>query len=80
MLHKKISVLKISERFHKNKTNGEMEKCKIKAIQADLGIFTPILTYSRLSRHNQTYSGIFKKPVYILRTMVYSESRHIQNH
>ena len=40
-----------------------MEKCKIKAIQADLGIFTPILTYSSISRHSQTYSGIFKKPV-----------------
>ena len=43
-----------------------MKKCKTKAIQADLSIFTHVLTYSGIfrhiqdiSRHNQIYSGLF---------------------
>ena len=55
-----------------------MGLCKTKATQTDLGIF----------RHNQTYpgiiqgySGIFKtlRNPGIFRTVVYSESSHIQN-
>ena len=40
-----------------------MGKCKTKTIQADLGIFTHIMAYSRifrLSRHIQAHSGIFR--------------------
>ena len=59
------------------KLYGEFGKCKAKAIQVDLGIFTHIPVYSRIFRN---YSGIF----YILcnfgifRALVYSESWHIQ--
>ena len=37
-----------------------MEKCKTKAIQADLTIFPHIQAYSHLLRHNQVYSGIIQ--------------------
>ena len=37
-----------------------MGKCKIKAIQADLGIFRYIPVYSGIFRHIPVYSGIFR--------------------
>ena len=55
-----------------------MDKCKIKAIQTDLGTF----------RHNQAYPGIIQaySDIFktlcnpgIFRTVVYPESLHIQN-
>ena len=36
-----------------------MRKCKTKAIQADLGIFMYLQTYSRIFRHIQAYSNIY---------------------
>ena len=43
-----------------------MEKCKIKAIQADIDIFTHILACSGLFKHKQAYSEPSA-------TLVYSE-------
>ena len=37
-----------------------MRKCKTKVIQADLGIFIHIQTYSNIIRPIQAYSGIFQ--------------------
>ena len=68
-----------------------MGKCKTKTIQADLGIFTHIMAYSRifrLSRHIQAHSGIFRNysGIFwtlcnpgIFRTLLYWASWHIQN-
>ena len=65
-----------------------MEKWKIKAVQADLGIFTNIPTSSEIFRHTQTWSGIFRNYSGIFwtlcnpglfRAVVYSEFWHIQN-
>ena len=56
-----------------------MGKCKTKAIQTDLGIFTYIPAYLVIFRHNQKYSGTFQtfrtlgNPS-IFRTLVYSEA------
>ena len=66
------------------KTNGEMGKCKTKAIHGDLGIFTHIPAYSGISRHIQAYSGIiqaYSEPCVTLAysELIYSKSWHIQN-
>ena len=56
-----------------------MEKCKIKAIQADLDTFKHIQAYSDIFRHNEACPGItqvYSKPLCnprIFRTLVYSE-------
>ena len=60
-------------------TNVEMGTCKAKAIQADIGIFTHIPTYSDISRHNQTYSGIIQAYFEPCVTPAYSEPWYIQN-
>ena len=48
-----------------------MGKCKTKAIQADLGVFTfpHIEIYLQVFRHNQTYSGIIQAYSGIFRTL-----------
>ena len=59
-----------------------IEKCKTKAIQADLTIFTHIphiQACSHLLRHNQTYSGIIQVYSEPCVTLVYFESYHVQN-
>ena len=56
-----------------------MEKCKIKAIQADLDTFKHIQAYSDIFRHNEACPGItqvYSKPCVILG---YSEPWYIQN-
>ena len=50
-----------------------MGKCKTKAIQTDLGIFTYIPAYLVIFRHNQKYSGIFQTYSEPLVTLAYSE-------
>ena len=62
-----------------------MGKCETKSIQADLGILMHILAYSDIFGHkssiSRNYSGIFRT-LYnpsVFRTLVYSESWHIQN-
>ena len=40
------------------KTNGEMGKCKTKAIRVDLGICRHFLVYPGIFKHSQTYSAI----------------------
>ena len=37
-----------------------METCKTRAIEASFDIFTHILAYSRILRHNQAYSGVIQ--------------------
>ena len=56
-----------------------MGKCKIKGIQADSEIFTHLSTYSDISRHNQTYSGIIQAYSESCVTLTYSEHWYIQN-
>ena len=46
-----------------------MEKCKTKAIQADLTIFPHIQAYSHLLRDNQAHSGIIQAYPGIFRTL-----------
>ena len=45
------------------KINGEMGKCKTKAIQADLGTFTHIQTYPGIIRHIQELLKHILNPV-----------------
>ena len=52
-----------------------MKKCKTKAIQLDLGIFSHIPSYLDIFRQNQIYLGIiqtYSEPLYIQK-VVYSE-------
>ena len=59
-----------------------IEKCKAKAIQADLTIFTHIPAYSGMFTLIQTQSNIFRNYSSIFRTLcnlVYFESYHVQN-
>ena len=67
---------------------GEWVNVTQKLFRKILGIFTHIPANSEISRHNQTYSGIFRNysGIFwtlwnpgIFRTLVYSESWHIQN-
>ena len=37
-----------------------MGTCKTRAIEASLDIFTHIVAYSRILRHNQAYSGVIQ--------------------
>ena len=55
-----------------------MKEFKIKAIQADEGIFTHILAYSDIFKNKQS-RGIFRTLCNpgILRTLVYTEQKHI---
>ena len=53
-----------------------MEKCKTKAIQADIGIFTHILAYSDTCKHKQAYSQAYSEPSV---TLAYLEPWYIQN-
>ena len=50
-----------------------MGKCKTKAIQTDLGIFTYTPAYLVIFRHNQKYSGTFQAYSEPLVTLAYSE-------
>ena len=56
-----------------------MRKCKTKAIQADLGIFTHIPAYSGILRYIQAYSGIVQSYSEPSVTLAYSEIWYIQN-
>ena len=53
-----------------------MQKCKTKAIQADIGIFTHILAYSDTCKHKQAYSQAYSEPSV---TLAYLEPWYIQN-
>ena len=58
-----------------------MEKCKTKAIQADLGIFSIFWhnqAYSDTSRHNQAYCGIIQTYFELCVTLAYSELWYIR--
>ena len=56
-----------------------MEKCKTKAIQADLGKFTQILAYSDIFKHKQVYSRISRGYSEPSVTLAYLEPWYIQN-
>ena len=53
-----------------------MEKCKTKAIQADVGMFTHIRAYSDIFKEKQPYSQAHSEPSV---NLAYLESWHIQN-
>ena len=55
-----------------------MEKCKTKAIQADLGKFTQILAYSDIFKHKQVYSRISRAYSEPSATLAYLELWYIQ--
>ena len=58
-----------------------MGKCKTKAIQADLGIFSIFWhnqAYSDTSRHNQAYCGIIQTYFELCVTLAYSELWYIR--
>ena len=71
------------------KTNGKMGKCKSKAIQEVIGMFTYVLAcsgifkYPDIIRYIQPYSGIIqansKLRVILVYSELYSKSWHIQN-
>ena len=74
--------------MHSSRHGITIWTCKTKAIQADLGIFIHIHTYSSIFRHINAQPGIFRNYPGIFRTLfkyAYSEHcpiqnwRHIQN-
>ena len=56
-----------------------METWKTETDQADLGIFTHILTYSRIFRHIKAHSGIIQAYLGLCVKLPYSEPLHIEN-
>ena len=73
LLYKKSNFDSLKKVYGSFRQGITMEKCKTKAIQANLGIFTHIRAYSGIFR---AYSRIFRTLCNpdIFRTLVYSES------